>query len=127
MAHRHWHTTTRWLLLLGGLLIAACSQGPQPGAVMDEAKLAGRDGKSFPHAAEDYFHDMDGALALSPQEVAGRNMWIVWTGGNDRLWDHMTDFTFGAFDLLKSISSHPSQGYSRANRCLLYTSDAADE
>nr|WP_315426591.1 hypothetical protein [uncultured Albidiferax sp.] len=116
MAHRHWHTTTRWLLLLGGLLIAACSQGPQPGAVLDEAKLAGRDGKSFPHAAEDYFHDMDGALALSPQEVAGRNMWIVWTGGNDRLWDHMTDFTFGAFDLLKSISSHPSQGYSRANR-----------
>ncbi|MDR7377731.1 hypothetical protein J2X19_002410 [Rhodoferax ferrireducens] len=98
------------------MLLAACSRGPQPGAVLDEAKLAGRDGKSFPHAAEDYFHDMDGALVLSPQEVAGRNMWIVWTGGNDRLWDHMTDFTFGAFDLLKSISSHPSQGYSRANR-----------
>ncbi|WP_394789362.1 hypothetical protein [Rhodoferax sp.] len=100
-----------WLLLL-----AACSKGPQPGTVLDEAKQAGRDGSTFTHATEDYFHDMDGALALSPQEIAGRNMWIVWTGGNDRFWDRLTDYTFGAFDLLKAISSHPSQGYSRANR-----------
>jgi len=104
------------LLFLASLLLAACSKGPQPGAVLDEAKLAGRDGKSFPHATEDYFHDMDGGPALNPQEVAGRNMWLVWTGGNDRLWDRMTDYTFGAFDLLKIISSHPSQGYSRSNR-----------
>ena len=35
-------------------------------------------------------------------------MWIVWTGGNDRFWDLMTNTTFGAFDLLKTISSHPA-------------------
>ncbi len=68
------------------------------------------------HASEDYFHDMDGGIALTPAEVKGRNMWIVWTGGNDRFWDLMSGYTFGAFDLLKTISSHPSQGYSRANR-----------
>ena len=88
----------------------------QPGEVLDEARQAGRQSASFTHATEDYFHDMDGAVALSPQEVAGRNMWLVWSGGNDRLWNRMTDYTFGAFDLLKIISSHPSQGYSRANR-----------
>jgi len=37
-------------------------------------------------------------------------------GGNDRFWNTMSGYTFGAFDLLKSISSHPSLGYSRANR-----------
>ena len=65
---------------------------------------------------EDYFHDMDGGIALSPEEIKGRNMWLVWSGGNDRFWNQMTDYTFGAFDLLKIISSHPSLGYSRANR-----------
>ena len=33
---------------------------------------------------------MDGALALTPDEIKGRNMWIVWTGGNDRFWDALT-------------------------------------
>jgi hypothetical protein len=104
------------LALLGCLIGAACSKRPQAGEVLDEAKQAGRDGASFTHATEDYFHDMDGALALTPQEVAGRNMWLVWSGGNDRFWTRMTDYTFGAFDLLKVISSHPSQGYSRGTR-----------
>ena len=116
MAKNSWQNSTIRLLLLGGLLMAGCSRGPLPGEVLDEAKLAGRDGTTFTHATEDYFHDMDGAVALSPQEIAGRNMWLVWSGGNDRLWDRMTDYTFGAFDILKIISSHPSQGYSRVNR-----------
>ena len=128
MAHTLKPATPRWALqytargaalFLGCLLLTGLSpsaQAPEAGKVLDEAKLAGRDGSSFNHAAEDYFHDMDGALALTPQEVAGRNMWLVWTGGNDRMWDQLTNYTFGAFDLLKIISSHPSQGYSRANR-----------
>ena len=114
MIRNRWAQTT--LLLLAGLLFASCSRQPQPGQVLDEAKSAGRDVASFTHAAEDYFHDMDGGLALSPEEVKGRNMWIVWSGGNDRFWNSMTDYTFGAFDLLKIISSHPSLGYSRASR-----------
>jgi hypothetical protein len=102
------------LLLLGCLLITSCTE--QPVVVLDEAKRVGREVASFPHAAEDYFKDMDGGVALDGNEVKGRNMWNVWTGGNDRLWNHMTEFTFGAFDLLKILSSHPSQGYSRTNR-----------
>jgi len=101
------------LLCLG---LAACHPEPKSGTVPDEARAAGRTAASFPHADEDYFHDMDGGIALSPEEVKGRNMWLVWTGGNDRFWNEMTQYTFGAFDLLKAISSHPSLGVSRANR-----------
>lgn len=116
MIRNRWQRVTLVLLSLGSLILAGCSRQAQPGAVLDEAKLAGRDGASFAHASEDYFHDMDGGLALTPQEVAGRNMWLVWSGGNDRMWDGLTNYTFGAFDLLKMISSHPSQGYTRASR-----------
>lgn len=102
--------------LLTCLILAGCSKQPRPGEVLDEARRAGRDGASFVHASEDYFHDMDGAPALTPEEIKGRNMWLVWSGGNDRFWSTMTDTTFGAFDLLKIVSTHPSLGYSRANR-----------
>ncbi len=107
---------TRALVLLGCVMLMACSRSPRPGEVLDEARQAGRDAASFRHADEDHFRAMDGGVALTPQEVAGRNMWLVWSGGNDRMWNLMTEFTFGAFDLLKIISSHPSQGYSRSNR-----------
>ncbi|MET0383067.1 MAG: hypothetical protein ABW032_06550, partial [Burkholderiaceae bacterium] len=96
--------------------VVACTSGPKAGQVLDEAMQAGRSAESFPHADEDYFHDMDGGVALSPEEIKGRNMWLVWSGGNDRFWDTMTATTFGAFDLLKAVSSHPSLGFSRANR-----------
>ena len=84
MLLQRWHPMACWLV--GALLLASCSKGPQPGAVLDEAKQAGRDGSSFKHSADDYFHDMDGAVKLDPTEVAGRNMWLVWSGGNDRFW-----------------------------------------
>jgi len=103
------------LVLLSALAVGGCSK-PQTGHVLDEAQQAGRTAESFPHASEDYFHDMDRGVSLTKEEIQGRNMWVVWTGGNDRFWDALTDYTFGAFDLLKSISSHPTQGYSRDNR-----------
>ena len=60
---------------------------------------------------------MDGGVALTPDEIKGRNMWMSGRGGNDRFWDHMTDYTFGAFDLLKIVCSHPEpQATARANR-----------
>ena len=68
-------------------MLFGCNKGPEPGHVEDEARLAGRAPASFPAADEDYFHDMDGGIALTADEVKGRNMWIVWTGGNDRFWD----------------------------------------
>src|SRR5713226_3145127 len=69
-------------------------QGPV-GKIKDEAlsatppRLPGPD--SFRFADEDFFHDMDqtknGPLTLTRTQVQGRNMWMVWTGGDDRLWD----------------------------------------
>src|SRR5262245_37226383 len=69
-------------------------RGPEPGTVRDEALLAGRTADTFPAADEDYFHDMDAVatpegpkpLALTPEEVKGRNTWLVWSAGNDRMW-----------------------------------------
>ncbi len=93
------------LVILAG---TACGKKqPEPGTVKDEALLAGRDAKSFPAADEDYFKAMDGAVALTSDEVKGRNNWIVWSGGNDRFWDHLVNKSFGVVDLLKIISSHP--------------------
>jgi hypothetical protein len=83
---------------------------------LDEAMLAGRGANTFPHAGEDYFRDMDGGIALTADEVKGRNMWLVWTGGNDRFWDGLTASTFGAFDLLKIVTSHPSQKFGHDTR-----------
>ena len=57
----------------------------------------------------------------TPEEIRdsaslGQNAWIVWTGGNDKFWDFAANNTTGAFDLLKTISSHKSMAYGRHNR-----------
>ncbi len=107
-------------LALAGAVMLSAACGPaaaqRTGTVLDEAKAAGRTAASFPHADEDYFHDMDGGLPLTPAEITGRNMWNVWTGGDDRFWDGMTNYTFGAFDLLKIVTSHPGQKADRDSR-----------
>ena len=92
------------------------------GLILDEALKANprRDADSFAAADEDYFHDMDrdknGVIQLTPEEIKGRNTWIVWTAGNDRLWDVLGDTSAGAVDFLKVLSSHRSQYYGRQNR-----------
>jgi hypothetical protein len=104
--------------LLAFAALGGCgSEEPgEAGKVLDEARQAGRTAESFPAADEDYFADMDGGLALSPEEVKGRNTWIVWTAGNDRLWDRLTARSFGGLDFLKSISSHPKLKFGRDTR-----------
>ena len=90
--------------------------------------LAGRDAASLPGADEDYYADMDYGLTKNPEAIRasldpylpgisaadavkrvaiGRNNWIVWTAGNDRLWDVLSVSSLGNLDLLKTISSHP--------------------
>ena len=44
-------------------------------------------------------------------------MWLVWTGGNDRFWDQVTKDSLATFDLLKIVTSHPSQTYCDGQRC----------
>src|SRR4051794_20450154 len=94
------------IFTLAGLFLAASQTVAQP---PDEARRTGRTAVSMPHAGEDYFRDMDNGIALTPEEIRGRNMWIVWTGGNDRFWNGLTHTTFGAFDLLKIVTTHPGQ------------------
>ncbi|MBN2702108.1 MAG: hypothetical protein JXR29_11735 [Methylothermaceae bacterium] len=123
---RRWLLTLFLLIFLGG-----CA------TVVDEAEQVDRDEHSFPGADEDYFHDMDYGITKDSQAVAaalapyfpgitpadafaavvrGRNNWIVWTGGNDRLWDELNRASVGNFDLLKVISNHSSLKFSRDNR-----------
>jgi cytochrome c2 len=103
-------------LLLCLLTLTGFDNSPRPGQVLDEARVAGRDAASFPPADEDYFHDMDNAIALTPEEIKGRNMWLVWSGGDDRFWDGMTSSTFGGFDLLKIIAYDPTKKIDRDGR-----------
>ncbi len=107
------------------------------GKVLDEAKCAGRTAESMPGADEDYFHDMDNGVTKDPAALAkilapfvpgitpedaakaaaiGRNNWIVWTAGNDRLWDKLGYESRGNLDFLKTLSNHPSLKFSRSNR-----------
>ncbi len=95
-------------VVLGVIWVANAWWGaPRAGHVLDEALAAGVQPSAFKAADEDYFHDMDGGIKLSPLEVQGRNTWIVWTAGNDRLWDVLTAKSYGNLDLLKTISSWP--------------------
>ena len=78
------------VLVVIGIFVYGEATKPRPGRVLDEAARAGRQPASFPAAEEDYFHEMDGAISLSTDEIKGRNMWIVWTGGNDQKEDGST-------------------------------------
>jgi len=112
---------------------------PLPNTQQDEAMKAGRDAKSMPGADEDYYADMDYGFTKDPEAVRaavepyihgvkpadavklvaiGRNNWIVWTGGNDRLWDKLNASSVGNLDLLKVISNHGP--YTRDNRWSWY-------
>ena len=98
------------------LLAAGCHRGGTGDAVKDEAQAAGVGDDRFVHADENYLHDMDGGVALTPDEVKGRNMWVVWSGGNDRFWDRMGIPTLGTFDLLKIVAPPPESPLRRPTR-----------
>ena len=118
------------LVMVAALMMATCRGCEPEGPRLDEAKLAGREAATLPAAGEDYFAAMDRGMSQRPELVAaalpfvppnqalelfvkGRNNWIVWSGGNDRLWDYLANNSFGALDFLKTVSSHPSLGYGR--------------
>lgn len=88
-------------------LLAFLWQARDRGPAMDEAMAAGKKPSDFPHATDDFFHDMDGGVPMNASEVKGRNTWMVWTGGNEAFWDWLASNSFGTFDLLKTLSSFP--------------------
>ena len=109
MRRMSWRVSCFLLCFLAGSVLTGC--GKHPGLVTDEAQQAGRTAASFPQATENYFRGMDReqelTKPLTTQEIQGRNMWVVWSGGNDRFWDSMTKYTYGALDLLKIVTSDP--------------------
>ena len=121
-------TTLGTVAILALAIVAVCAGVlwwyvyGRSGHILDEALSASpsRDASSFSAADEDYFHDMDqdrnGPVALSREEIQGRNTWLVWTGGNDRLWEVLGNKSAGALDFVKVLSSHPSQHYGRHDR-----------
>ena len=122
---RRGRTSRKVAIALSGLLLGfviafylwySNANGPRPGPVLDEASFAARDPSSFPAADEDYFREMDGGIDLTWDEIKGRNTWLVWTAGNDSFWDRMANASFGTLDLLKVLSSHPKQKFSRDSR-----------
>jgi hypothetical protein len=113
------HSSCRSTTLCGLVLafcLTSCNKGAVSGHVLDEARAAGRPASSFPAADEDYYHDMDGGIALTADEIKGRNMWITWTGGDDKLWDTLATTSLGTVDFLKTLSSYPGLKASRSNR-----------
>ena len=55
--------------------------------VPDDAKAAGKTVADFPQTASHAFDAMDGGIALSEDEVQGRNTWLLWTAGDQAFWE----------------------------------------
>ncbi|MEO8439725.1 MAG: hypothetical protein ABI540_05825 [Spartobacteria bacterium] len=97
-----------WALLLLVLIATGCRKGPE-----DEAKHAGLSPNDFPQVTADIFKPMDGGIALAPDEITGRNTWNLWSGGNERFWNHVAQDSFGLMDLLKMLDNRK---YARGER-----------
>src|SRR4051794_4940062 len=86
-----------WLTLF---LAVACTKKPE-----DEAKLAGLTTADFPQITADIFKPMDGGIALTQEEIMGRNAWNLWSAGNQHFWDGVARDSFGLLDLLKTLDN----------------------
>ncbi len=82
------------------LLLAGCTKKPQ-----DEARLAGLSPADFPQITADVFQPMDGGVALTQEEIMGRNAWNLWTAGNEHFWNNVAQDSYGLMDLLKSMDN----------------------
>jgi hypothetical protein len=47
--------------------------------IVDEAKASGKTPADFPQITTDVFKSMDAGIHLSPEEILGRNAWILWS------------------------------------------------
>src|SRR5687768_2266510 len=94
------------LALLGaGLAGAAAWASRVREAPVDEAMAAGKTVADFPQSDHDYFPGLDGNVQLGPDELRGRNTWMLWTAGDEAFWDYRAQHSYGLTDLLKTIDS----------------------
>jgi hypothetical protein len=100
-------------------VIGACMKNE----VVDEAKATGKTAADFPADVNAYFHaaDMrpDGTLdaagksvlkplELTPDEIRGRNTWVLWCAGDEVFWDYLAGHSYGFLDLLKLCDFAPN-------------------
>lgn len=93
------HVFAPSLLAALAFLLAGCG-----GEDLDDT-AGGKRPEDFPELAADAFPKMDGGIALSADEIKGRNTWNLWCGGNEQFWDRMARESFGMIDLLKTLDS----------------------
>src|SRR5579859_32262 len=86
---------------LAALLCSGCPK--EDPSIADTG--GGRKPEDFPELASDVFHDMDGGMALSTDEIKGRNTWDLWCGGDEQFWNRMSQESYGMIDLIKTIDS----------------------
>ena len=134
---QHVLTSVLSFVLALALSLQGLPMQPSWAAVVDEAKMAGRTPESMPSSEDDYLRDMDNGITKDPEKVRlaldpyvpgisaaeavkalvrGRNNWTIWTAGNDRLWDSLSNSSFGSLDFLKTLSSHETLPNKRSNR-----------
>ncbi len=115
-----------FLVLLQLVILAGsqwgCSAAPSA-PIEDEAKTAGKTKADFPADDSNYFSQMDqmpGAVAgqlqpldLTPEQIRGRNTWMLWTGGNEAFWDWLANYNPGFIDLLKLVDFNPERQWRR--------------
>lgn len=89
------------LLLLAPFFFTTCCKH----VIEDEAEIAGLTTADFPQIKADVFKAMDGGVALSEQEIMGRNAWNLWSAGNEHFWNGVSQDSFGMMDLLKSLDN----------------------
>ncbi|HEU5246256.1 MAG TPA: cytochrome c, partial [Candidatus Udaeobacter sp.] len=100
------------------LVLAGCRKYE----IVDEAKALGKTPADFPADDYDYFRQMDmrpdgtvdangnsilKPLELTPDEIKGRNTWVLWCAGDEVFWDYLAGHSYGFMDLLKLCDFAP--------------------
>ena len=105
------------VLLLLGVVSVATAAGPLDEPmwirrnVGEEAIPQNSDGKLFPTHPGDAFKGMDSHVSsvygyeFSPDEIKGRNTWVMWSGGNQAFWDYLARNGNGVLDFLRLLDS----------------------
>jgi hypothetical protein len=76
-----------------------------PVSVPPDSQPIGLTEANLAETAVDLFHEMDGGIALTPDEIKGRNTWMIWTAGNADFWNWLAQYGYGTNDLLKTLDS----------------------
>jgi hypothetical protein len=91
------------LFFCSALALLACQSNPK--FSIDDAKAAGLSATDFAQVSDDVFQAMDGGIKLSPEEIKGRNAWMLWSAGNPVFWDRLAREGYGIVDLIKTLDS----------------------